>query len=93
MGYAFYTLTDGREAGYTVEAPCDLNGCEATITRGLDHLCGGGSRLDNQSEPGCGDYFCPLHQRRHDCPTPPVFEDEDDATHVDEGLAKEAHRG
>lgn len=33
MGYAFYTLPDGREAGYAVKAICDAEGCDARIDR------------------------------------------------------------
>lgn len=58
MGYAYYLLPDGREAGYSVEAECDEPGCDAQIDRGLGYLCGtdpGGS------EGSCGDYFCGRH--------------------------------
>lgn len=30
MGYAYYLLPDGREAGYGVEAECDADDCKAT---------------------------------------------------------------
>lgn len=40
MGYASYTLPDGREGGYAVDAICDLDGCEVEIDRGLGYLCG-----------------------------------------------------
>jgi hypothetical protein len=58
MGYGYYVLPDGREAGYSVEATCDEPGCDAQIDRGLGYLCGtdpGGS------EDSCGDYFCGKH--------------------------------
>ena len=57
MGYASYTLPDGREAGYAIETTCDEPGCDTRINRGLAYLCG--------HEPadglGCGDYFCGEH--------------------------------
>lgn len=71
MGYGHYVLPDGREAGYTVSAPCDAEGCTITIDRGLDYLCGDqpdGHR--KQEDPGCGRYFCTGHSERHNCPNP-----------------------
>lgn len=71
MGYAFYTLPDGREAGYGVEATCDKPACETKIDRGLGYLCGenpNGHR--DESEPGCGNYYCGTHSADHDCPNP-----------------------
>lgn len=71
MGYAYYTLPDGREAGYGVEAECDHPDCTEQIDRGLGYLCGNdpdGYRDD--SEPGCGRYFCGQHDVDHDCPNP-----------------------
>ena len=71
MGYGYYVLPDGREAGYGVEAECDAAGCPARIDRGLGYLCGNfpdGHRDD--SESGCGRYFCPDHTYDHDCPNP-----------------------
>lgn len=50
MGYARYTLSDGREAGYGVQAACDRSGCYTLIDRGLAYACGG--------YPGAGDDFC-----------------------------------
>jgi hypothetical protein len=71
MGYGFYTLPDGREAGYLVDAECDKEGCTEEIDRGFDYLCGdapdGHRSFD---EPGCGLYFCWTHQDDHDCPNP-----------------------
>lgn len=62
MGYGYYTLPDGREAGYTVDAVCDLPGCEEEIHRGLDYLCGENpSGRKDGGEWGCGLYFCPPH--------------------------------
>lgn len=58
MGYASYTLPDGREAGYAVEATCDEPGCDAAIDRGLAYLCG---QMPGGDEYGCGGYFCPDH--------------------------------
>lgn len=71
MGYAAYTLPDGREAGYGVEATCDTTDCATEIDRGLGYLCGrapDGHR--DFEEPGCGKYFCGAHLHKHDCPNP-----------------------
>lgn len=71
MGYGFYVLPDGREAGYGVEAAQDLDGCETEINRGLGYLCGDmpdGHR--DSSDPGCGRYFCGEHESLHSCPNP-----------------------
>lgn len=71
MGYGYYVLPDGREAGYGVEAECDRDGCTERIDRGLGYLCGNlpdGHR--DFSEPGCGRYFCGQHSVDHDCPNP-----------------------
>lgn len=69
MGYASYTLPDGRAAGYGIEAKCDKDGCDEEIDRGLGYLCGeqpDGWR--DSEEYGCGNYYCGPHQRDHDCP-------------------------
>ncbi|MFI5938059.1 hypothetical protein [Actinoplanes sp. NPDC051494] len=58
MGYAFYTLADGREAGYGVTAVCDEKDCTVEIDRGLAYLCG---ETPGGDEWGCGDYFCGQH--------------------------------
>ncbi|WP_433568108.1 hypothetical protein ACQP1O_42910 (plasmid) [Nocardia sp. CA-151230] len=71
MGYGYYLLPDGREAGYAVDAECDHPDCNAAIDRGLGHLCGrhpDGHRGDE--DPGCGKYFCTYHLGDHDCPNP-----------------------
>lgn len=73
MGYGYYLLPDGREAGYGVEAPCDRDSCTVVIDRGLGYLCGempDGHRDD--ADPGCGLYFCQDHRHAdgHDCPNP-----------------------
>lgn len=71
MGYAYYQLPDGREAGYGVEAECDHSDCEARIDRGLGYLCG--DKPDGHREfdaPGCGKYFCPSHMPNHACANP-----------------------
>ncbi|HEU4543315.1 MAG TPA: hypothetical protein VFR23_19450 [Jiangellaceae bacterium] len=65
MGYAYYVLPDGREAGYGVNAICDRDGCKAQIDRGLDYLCG---TWPGDPEDGCGNYFCGKHEFDHDCP-------------------------
>lgn len=69
MGYGYYTLPDGREAGYGVEAECDKPGCSAEIDRGLGYLCGDqpdGWRTED--DHGCGNYYCGPHQHDHECP-------------------------
>lgn len=58
MGYAQYTLADGREAGYAVSDVCNLDGCTIDIDRGLDYLCG---QTPGGDEYGCGKYFCGSH--------------------------------
>ena len=68
MGYSYYTLPDGREAGYSVEAECDQLDCHARIDRGLGYLCGHspiGHKDDG--EPGCGNYYCENHKFDHGC--------------------------
>ncbi len=65
MGYGFYTLQNGREAGYLVAALCDQPGCDAQIDRGLDYLCG--DWPDPDDENGCGNYYCEAHTFTHDC--------------------------
>lgn len=71
MGYGYYVLPDGREAGYGVEAECDHPDCATQIDRGLGYLCGvspDGHR--DCDEPGCGNYYCGHHEGNHDCPNP-----------------------
>lgn len=58
MGWAYGVVKD-REVGYSVEAVCDLAGCDKTINRGLGYLCG--SMHGQDDELGCGDYFCSDH--------------------------------
>ena len=82
MGYAFYVLPDGREAGYSVEATCDQDGCDTQIDRGIGYLCGDApDGWRDEGKPGCGRYFCGEHTWSHDCPSP----DEDDDSSA-EGL-------
>ena len=76
MGYGYYILPDGREAGYGVDAECDLDDCSKQINRGLGYLCGDlpdGHRLD--SDFGCGKYFCDMHNVNHGCLE---YEEDDD---------------
>ena len=58
MGYAYYMLADGREAGYGVPDVCNEEGCDEPIDRGLAYLCGESPGGD---EYGCGGYFCGAH--------------------------------
>ncbi|MGL3804701.1 hypothetical protein ACSYDW_01250 [Paeniglutamicibacter sp. R2-26] len=72
MGYGAYTLPDGREAGYLVDAPCDKSGCDTKIDRGLGFLCGQNPEgWRDANEPGCGNYYCAPHRYgEHDCTNP-----------------------
>lgn len=76
MGYAYYELDDGREAGYAVEATCDFPECSAEIDRGLSYLCGawpyGNVPKGEEKFFGCQDYFCSrhLHSQDHQCTRP-----------------------
>jgi hypothetical protein len=67
MGYGFYTLQDGREAGYMVAAVCDQPGCDAQIDRGLGYLCGDWPGVPDDGDEGCGNYYCEAHTATHDC--------------------------
>jgi hypothetical protein len=66
MGYAYYVLADGREAGYAVEDVCNQDGCEAKIDRGLAFLCG---KTPGGDEYGCGGYFCGEDLTFDQCPS------------------------
>ena len=71
MGYAYYTLPDGREAGYGVEAECDKPGCSKVVDRGMGYLCGQNpDGWRDEDEWGCGNYYCGPHQYAHDCSNP-----------------------
>ena len=66
MGWGYYKLSDGREAGYMVDAECDFPDCHAQINRGLGWLCG--SMPESSEDDGCGFYFCGEHgYPHHDC--------------------------
>lgn len=81
MGYSYYELPDGREAGYGVTAVCDQPGCAVRIDRGLGCLCG--FRPDGHrgpEEPGCGRYFCGRHEHDHGCTNPECEDCEYDST-------------
>lgn len=61
MGYAYYEITRNGEmiqAGYSVKAVCEEDGCTAQIDRGLAHLCG---LTPGGDEYGCGGYYCAEH--------------------------------
>lgn len=72
MGYAFYELADGREAGYAVDAQCDADGCEKEINRGMGYLCGDYPKvhITDDGEWGCGNYHCGVHEYDHNCANP-----------------------
>lgn len=88
MGYGYYVLNDGREAGYNVVAKCDGAGCKVVIDRGLGYLCGRMPEGFRDFEDwGCGFYFCGQHLSRHDCPNPQcdVWLDDDVAAGCEKG--------
>lgn len=61
MGYAYYEIIrngEKIEAGYSVEAVCEKDGCDEKIDRGLAHLCG---ETPGGDEHGCGGYYCGQH--------------------------------
>lgn len=62
MGYAYYEIIrngEKIEAGYSVEAVCEEDGCKEKIDRGLAYLCG---KDPGGDEHGCGGgYFCGQH--------------------------------
>lgn len=77
MGYGYYVLSDGREAGYGFAADCDKPGCTARIDRGLGYLCGDSPEGWQQAGSwGCRFYFCGAHGADHDCPNPNDFNPE-----------------
>lgn len=54
MGYGAYDTARGM-AGYMVDDTCHTDGCDESIDRGLEYLCG----TDPHSpDPGCGWWFC-----------------------------------
>lgn len=59
MGYAYYKLASGKEAGYSVEATCEHPGCTTTIDRGMGYACGGDA--GDQGGCACEGYFCGKH--------------------------------
>ena len=59
MGYGYYTLPSGKEAGYLVEAKCEHPGCNAEIDRGMAYACGGSA--GDQGGCSCEGYFCYEH--------------------------------
>ena len=66
MAYAAYVLSDGTEAGYGVEAPCDAKGCDTLVWRGVDALCGERPGENEPGEAGCGRWHCSAHQPHED---------------------------
>lgn len=59
MGYAFYNLASGKEAGYGVEATCEHPGCDEKIDRGMAYACAG--EPGEQGGWSCEGYFCREH--------------------------------
>lgn len=59
MGWSYGTNAEGREVGCSVEATCDLAGCDERIDRGLVYVCG---PVHGGGEFGCGSYFCSPHR-------------------------------
>jgi hypothetical protein len=61
MGNAIYEIYRNGEkiqAGYSVKAVCEEDGCAEKIDRGLAYLCGNEPGGD---EYGCGGYYCANH--------------------------------
>lgn len=58
MGYAVYSIGNGRFGGYGVPAYCEHPGCKKVIDRGMSYACGG----EPFSEIGCDKYFCTKHR-------------------------------
>lgn len=54
---------DKRHIGYGVPCFCEHPGCQVVIDRGLSHVCGD---MHDESEHGCGSYFCPEHMAVHE---------------------------
>jgi hypothetical protein len=68
----------GRPIGYSYEdVPCDFEGCEEKIDRGLGYACGGmhGDDEGIHGEPCCERYYCGEHldHEDHACPALPWF--------------------
>lgn len=63
MGYGTYEIDAGPLAGqmggYNVTATCGHNGCEESIDRGMDHMCG--DNPHGGDEDSCGLFFCADH--------------------------------
>lgn len=59
MGYGYYLLPSGKEAGYGVSATCEHPGCSAEIDRGMSYACGG--EAGDQGGCSCEGYFCTKH--------------------------------
>ena len=53
-----YDETWKRDIGYDVPGICDYPGCNNSINRGIDHVCGG---EPYGGESCCGLYFCKDH--------------------------------
>lgn len=73
MGYGYYILRDGREAGYAVNENCDHPKCVREINRGLDNLCGEWPDVAQASPVqayGCKNYYCTEHIYEHECDNP-----------------------
>ena len=58
MGWSYGHNAEGREVGYSVDAVCDEEGCDAKIDRGVANCCGG---MHDGGDHGCGGYFCSDH--------------------------------
>lgn len=48
----------GRPIGYAHSATCDIDGCEASIDRGLSYACGG---MHGEDVYSCEGYACDQH--------------------------------
>ena len=63
----------GRPIGYAFRAPCDFEGCETEIDRGLAYACGG-MHGDDDPHGSCEGYFCGGHLYGHGCDPEPLGE-------------------
>ncbi len=64
MGWSLGENSEGRQAGYSVEAECDGEECEIPIDRGLSYCCG---IMHSGGGTGCGGYFCEECRLTHPC--------------------------
>lgn len=59
MGWGCGVNSRGVTVGYSIQAVCAEDGCDAPIDKGLAYCCGGLAGVEG--EKGCGRYFCGQH--------------------------------